>query len=298
MQLLWLQTFMAVYHTGSFTKAARQLGITQPTVTQQVRGLELEFGLPLFERTPRGVVPTPSATVLAKDVQDSLKNLSIAIGRHFGDGEENRPLRIGATPELAAARLMPALSRLAAGGMDIKTSVGVSYELLDRLSEGFLDLVVSTIRPRRRGLEATPLADEELILTASPAMAQEMFPHGVTEDDVDLVSKAPLIAYAETLPLIRQYWKDVFDTTPTTAPSVVVPDLRAVMSAVISAAGISVLPRCLCSAALASGALVTLLEPELPPINTLYLVVQSGTLADYRLSQVHSQLLRSAQMWT
>ncbi|MFD3325030.1 LysR family transcriptional regulator [Streptomyces sp. NPDC058701] len=297
MQLLWLQTFMAVYHTGSFTKAARQLGITQPTVTQQVRGLELEFGLPLFERNPRGVVPTPSATVLAKDVQDSLKNLSIAIGRHFGDGEENRPLRIGATPELAAARLMPALSRLVMGGMDIKTSVGVSYELLDRLSEGFLDLVVSTIRPRRRGLEATPLADEELILAASPSMAQEMFPHGVTEEDVDLVAKAPLIAYAETLPLIRQYWKDVFDATPTTAPSVVVPDLRAVMSAVISSAGISVLPRCLCSAALSSGALVTLMEPELPPINTLYLVVQSGTLADYRLSQVHSRLLRSAQVW-
>ncbi|GHB75402.1 hypothetical protein GCM10010347_52210 [Streptomyces cirratus] len=191
---------------------------------------------------------------------------------------------------------MPALSRLAAGGMDIKTSVGVSYELLDHLSDGFLDLVVPTIRPRRRGLEATPLADEELILAASPAMAQELFPLGVTGADVDLVAKAPLIAYAETLPLIRQYWKDVFDATPTTAPSVVVPDLRAVMSAVISSAGISVLPRCPCSAALSSQARVTLLEPELPTVNTLHLVVRSGALADYRLSQVHSQLLRSARM--
>lgn len=36
------------------------------------------------------------------------------------------------------------------------------------------------------------------------------------------------------------------------------------------------------------------LEPEVPPINTLYLAVQSGALADYRLSQVHSRLLRTA----
>ncbi|WP_100579398.1 helix-turn-helix domain-containing protein [Streptomyces sp. CB01201] len=38
MQLGWLQTFVSVYRTGSFTKAARDLDITQPAVTQQIRG--------------------------------------------------------------------------------------------------------------------------------------------------------------------------------------------------------------------------------------------------------------------
>jgi DNA-binding transcriptional regulator YdaS (Cro superfamily) len=72
MQLAWLQTFMAVYHTGSFTKAARQLGVTQPTVTQQIRSMELEIGHQLFERTTRGTVPTPRGTILAQDVRTSM----------------------------------------------------------------------------------------------------------------------------------------------------------------------------------------------------------------------------------
>ncbi|MBV6699927.1 LysR family transcriptional regulator [Kitasatospora aureofaciens] len=288
---------MAVYHTGSFTKAARHLGVTQPTVTQQIRSLELEFGRPLFERTSRGAIPTPSGTVLAQDVQSSMTDLNAAIDRHFRSSDENRAVRIGATAELAAARVMPSLARLVAGGSDIRMSVGISHELLDRLGEGFLDLVISTIRPRRRGIEATPLADEELVLVASPELAEDMFPQGVAEGDEQALNKAPLIAYAETLPLIRRYWRIVFDREPSGHIGAVIPDLRAVLAAVARSAGISVLPRCLCSVALSSGALVTLLEPEIPPINTLYLAVRSGALQDYRLSQIHSELLRNAQTW-
>ncbi|MEU3751051.1 MULTISPECIES: LysR family transcriptional regulator [Streptomyces] len=295
MQLTWLQTFMAVYQTGSFTKAARHLGVTQPTVTQQIRNLEQEFGRPLFERTAKGAFPTPSGSVLARDVQTSLKGLNSAIHRHFGHADEERPIRIGATAELTAARVVPAISSLVSGGLGIRLSIGASHELLPQLEEGFLDLVVSTVRPSRRGLETAPLADEELILVASPEAVEDFFPSGV---DQHSIRKAPMIAYADTMPLIRLYWQTVFNSEPDCPITAVIPDLRGILAAVISSAGVSVLPKCLCSAALASGAITILIEPEIPPINTLYLAVHPGSLSDYRLSQVHSTLLKNARNWS
>ncbi|HLL33580.1 MAG TPA: LysR family transcriptional regulator, partial [Streptomyces sp.] len=50
-----LRTFLAVYRSGSFTAAAGLLGVSQPTVTTQIRALERQSGRELFERLPRGV---------------------------------------------------------------------------------------------------------------------------------------------------------------------------------------------------------------------------------------------------
>ncbi|MCF3182850.1 MULTISPECIES: LysR family transcriptional regulator [unclassified Streptomyces] len=297
MQLSWLQTFMAVYHTGSITKAARQLGMSQPSVTQQIRSMELEIGHRLFERTTRGTVPTPRGTVLAQDVCESIVELNAAIDRHFTPAAGDRPLRLGATAELASTRVIPPVAGLVASGTDVRIQTGVSHELLSRLGEGFLDMVISTIRPRRRGIEATPLCDEELVLVASPQLAEEAFAGGIAEFGDSRLEKVPLIAYAETLPLVTQYWRHVFGTEPDVHVGAVVPDLRGILAAVTAGAGIAVLPRCLSHMALETGEVVTLLEPEEPPINTLYLAVRNGALQDYRLSLLHTELLRCAQHW-
>ncbi|WP_223281222.1 LysR family transcriptional regulator [Streptomyces antnestii] len=298
MQLSWLQTFMAVYHTGSFTKAARQLGVSQPTVTQQIRTMEVEIGHLLFERSTKGTVPTPRGTILAQDIRESMSELNAAIDRHFAPTDTDRPLRLGTTAELASTRVIPPLASLVSTGIDVRVLTGISHDLLSRLGEGFLDVVISTTRPRRRGIEATPLCDEELVLVASPQLTAEVFPDGLGDDPEQRLAKTTLIAYAETLPLVRQYWRHVFDSDPDVHVGAVIPDLRGILAAVAAGAGIAVLPRCLCSTALATGELVTLLEPEEPPINTLYLAVRNGALQDYRLSQVHTELLRCAQQWT
>ncbi len=76
------------------------------------------------------------------------------------------------------------------------------------------------------------------------------------------------------------------------------PDLRGVLSAVKSGAGISVLPSYLCQEELACGEIVPLLEPEIPPINTLYLAARAGTARHRRIALVKGQLLMKAQVWT
>ncbi|PLW73858.1 LysR family transcriptional regulator, partial [Streptomyces sp. DJ] len=70
-----LRTFLAVHRTGSFTAAAPLLGLSQPTVTTQIRSLERRLGRQLFDRRPRGVTPTPFADELALQVADPIDTL-------------------------------------------------------------------------------------------------------------------------------------------------------------------------------------------------------------------------------
>lgn len=68
----------------------------------------------------------------------------------------------------------------------------------------------------------------------------------------------------------------MFGVRLTADPALVVPDLRGVLAAVAAGAGVSVLPRYLCATHLEHGALVALLEPDDPPINTGFLVRRAG----------------------
>ncbi len=60
-----LRAFLAIMESGSVTAAAREVHLTQPAVTQGIAKLELRFGVPLFERQPRRMIPTDEARILA-----------------------------------------------------------------------------------------------------------------------------------------------------------------------------------------------------------------------------------------
>ena len=130
---------------------------------------------------------------------------------------------------------------------------------------------------------------------AGPAWADRIGP--VDHDDTGPLHKAPLVAYAEDLPIVRRYWRHVFHTRLTRSPAVVVPDLRGVLAAVVAGAGITVLPRYLCERELGSGDLVTLLEPEDPPINTGFLAQRSGAPQRPHVTLVRDLLMRAARSW-
>src|SRR3712207_6129111 len=70
-----LETFMAVAAEDSFSGAARRLGITQPSVSEQIRALEHHFGLPLFERLGRET----RLTQAGERVHDHAERLLLAL---------------------------------------------------------------------------------------------------------------------------------------------------------------------------------------------------------------------------
>ncbi|MFF0431454.1 LysR family transcriptional regulator [Streptomyces sp. NPDC004327] len=287
-----LRTFLAVYRAGAFTAGARMLGLSQPTVTTQIRALESRLGRELFERLPRGVAPTPFADELATRVVEPLDALGAvhAPGGLLGAGEAE-PVHIAGPAEYLSHCVLPTLSGLVDKGVRLRVTFGLTDDLLEALRAGRHDLVVATVRPRGRNLASVPLADEEFVLVAAPAWAERLSARVDTDGPAALLG-VPLIAYAEDLPILRRYWRHVFGTRLTATPSVTVPDLRAVLAAVVGGAGASVLPRYLCAAELASGALVALHQPEDPPINTGFLVQRPGSATNPHVAVVRDHLIR------
>ncbi|MEU0717007.1 LysR family transcriptional regulator [Streptomyces lavendulocolor] len=296
LDLTLLRTFLAVHRSGSFTAAARLVGLSQPTVTAQVRALERRLGRELFARLPRGVAPTAEADALAARVAEPLDALEAVTGRSSAGDTE--PVRLAGPAELLCVRVLPALAApVAERGVVLRVATGLTDELLEGLRAGHHDLVIATYRPRGRALVATPLMDEEFVLVAAPAWAERIGAGRVAAEGAAALRGVPLVAYAEDLPITRRYWRHVFGTRLTGRAAVTVPDLRGVLAAVAAGAGIGVLPRYLCLEELAAGTLVPLLSPEDPPINTAYLVRRPGAADHPHLALVRELLLREARHW-
>ncbi|WP_128802390.1 MULTISPECIES: LysR family transcriptional regulator [unclassified Streptomyces] len=300
MDLALLRTFVTVHRAGSFTRAAALLGLSQPAVTSQIRTLERQLGRPLFLRQARGVTPTTIGDELAHKAAPHLDALVEIAETGIDDESSLRTLHLAGPPEFTAERALPALTELTGEdgqGFALRASFGNAEETLEGLAAGHHDLAISTARPRGVLLTATPLCDEEHVLVAAPLRAEQI---GVEKPDrkgAPALDNVPVVEVHESLPFVSRYWASVFDSRPAAPGTVIVPDLRAVLACVVAGAGLAVLPRYLCRAALERGEIVALHEPAVPPLRTYFLVVRTGTLAMPHIARAHEWLLRSAADW-
>ncbi|MFG3012066.1 LysR family transcriptional regulator [Streptomyces cinerochromogenes] len=300
MDLALLRTFVTVHRAGSFTRAAALLGLSQPAVTSQIRTLERQLGRPLFLRQARGVTPTTIGDELAHKAAPHLDALVEIAGNGLDDESSSRTLHLAGPPEFTAERALPALTELAGDdsqGLALRVSFGTAEEVLEGLASGHHDLAISTDRPRGPLLTATPLCDEEHVLVSAPRWAERIGPDALRRKGASVLEHLPVVEVHESLPFVSRYWAAVFDCHPATTGTVIVPDLRAVLSCVVAGAGLAVLPRYLCAPALARGTIVTLHEPAVPPLRTYVLVVRTGTLALPPVARAHEWLQRAATAW-
>lgn len=287
-----LRTFLAVYRAGTFTAAASTLGLSQPTVTAQIRTLEQQTGRELFTRLPRGVEPAPFAHELAAQIAGPLDALgALVTGGPLGG--HTAPVHLAGPSELLCVRVLPALAPLVADGVQLRVTQGQPEPLLEELRAGRHDLVIATRRPRGRALDSVPLADEDYVLVAAPAWASRV----AGESPADDLRAVPLVTYAEDLPIVRRYWRSVLGKQLVARAAVTVPNLYAVLSAVNAGAGYSVLPRSLCQEYLDAGRLVLLHVPEYPPLNTLFLVQRPGAEGNPDVVRVRNALQVAARRW-
>jgi DNA-binding transcriptional LysR family regulator len=287
-----LRTFLAVHRSGSFTAAAHLLGLSQSTVTTQIRALETRLGRELFERRARGVAPLPYAEELAAQVASPLDHLSgLAEDAETPVAE---PVHLAGPAEFLGAVGMGLLAPLIAGGVQLRVTTGLTDDLLDELRAGRHDLVIATRRPNSRGMVSEPFADEEFVLVAAPAWADRLKGKALPAALADV----PVVAYDAELPIIRRYWRYVFNER-LTAPAqlTTIPDLRGIRTAVTAGAGWSVLPKYLCRAELADTTLTLLHQPDEAPLNTAYLVRRPGGSANPHVALVRRHLLAAARSW-
>ena len=144
-----LRNLIAIANTGSFTVAARELGLSQPTVHRTARSLEAMSGLPLFTVRATGVTLTPAAEAIvlgAKLAQSEIRQGAEEISRELGS--DRGTFVLGSLP-LARTSIVPkAIHALVSRTEDVQVRVvdGRYGELLRSLREGDIDCLIGALR--------------------------------------------------------------------------------------------------------------------------------------------------------
>ena len=258
-----LRTFVAVYRARSVTDGARQRGLSQPAVSQQLAALERAVGRPLFVRTPRGVEPTGRAAVLYAETAVTLDQLEAVLSGLETDPSARSttaPLRLGSTAEFFSSLVLP---RMAATNLALVASFGADADLLGQLERGEIDIAVASSVPGRRFFEAVAIGQKQFALVASPRLVTGTS-FGSLSDLGDWLVGQSWVAYSLELPITRRFWQTHLHRPFSARLRLVAPDLRAVTEAVERGMGCSILPHFVCARALEERRIV-----EVHPVSDL-----------------------------
>ena len=297
LDLTFLRTFLAIYRTGSLTKAAEQLHMTQPGVSQHLKALEVQAGRPLFVRHSRGVRPSPAGDELAQRIVPHLDALE-AIGESIRTTSSGMTgtVYLGGPLDLLASTFIPALHELVEQGLRVVIRTGSDLELVELLQSAELDMIVTFERVDRPHVRYEPVWHEEPILVSGRRWAKRL----PNDDDgrKRAFARGPFVGCSDEMPITRWVLKELYDVEPSGLPAIVVGDLRATAAAVAGGAGIAVMPRHLVQDLIARGDLVV--HPPLRHASslmpmTMFLAYRPGTLHAPRVAAVRSLLLRTVR---
>jgi len=167
MELHQLRYFLAVARFGSFTRAAEHERIAQPSLSQQIRKLEDELGVQMFDRLGRHIRLTTFGERFQEHARRVLSNLEAArrdvdamLGLHTG------PVFVGVIPTVAPYILPQALARCsqACPGITVNVVEDLTHGLLKGICEGELDLALLSLPVEAPELVAEPLMRDRMLL--------------------------------------------------------------------------------------------------------------------------------------
>ncbi|PPF13211.1 LysR family transcriptional regulator [Rathayibacter sp. AY1A5] len=174
MDLEQLTGFVEVARLGSFTRAAEELHLAQPSLSRRIAALEQDLGSELFHRARSGSTLTPAGELLLPLARRMLADAG-SVRRELAElaGLERGRVRFGATPTLCISLVAEVLHAFhsAHPAVELHLAEDGSRSLFDRLARGELDLaLVTTSTAAAPGaFTVTPLLVEELVVVSSAA---------------------------------------------------------------------------------------------------------------------------------
>jgi LysR family glycine cleavage system transcriptional activator len=163
-----LKAFEAAARHESFTRAAEELSVTQGAVSHQVKALEAELGIKLFNRERQRLVITEAGREYLTVVRDALDRISLGTERLL-QRQNAGVLTVSTSPDFAAKWLVHRLGHFAEAHPEIDLRVSATLHHVDFAREE-VDLAVRHGDGNWPGLETVRLSPEQLFAVCSPKL--------------------------------------------------------------------------------------------------------------------------------
>lgn len=288
-----LKTLLEIVETATFAEAARRRRITPSAVSQQVKALEGQLGVPLFERIGRRARLTPAGRWLVSALRPHFISIEDALTLMTDDQKQVRgPVRLGGPAPFCRMWLRPRIVKLMKEypALTLEVIFQVPSLLEQRLQDGQLDLAI-LVRPSESKLLHTHLIHtEEFVAVASPAYVRK---HGTPETASEFMQHR-FIVFDEDLPMHRPWWQAHFgrrDVEVSIACRVA--SLDEMLALALGGVAVAVLPSYFVDDAVKKEQLVVLdaAGRRGPARNPIYLAWRKGAIESTRFVAVRSALL-------
>ena len=268
-----VQLFIRVVETGSFSKAAAELGITQPTATKAVAATEKRLGARLLHRSTRGVTPTEvgalyyeKCKLIAREI-DEADNLATLLQSQVGG-----TLRISTSVAFGRRVLVPLVLRYMRQHPEVTIDLAFDDRYVNLVEQG-ADLAIRMGRLADSTLGARYLGTNPWLMAASPSYLRE---RGTPRTAADLAAHACLV-YSSVQGDDR--WSLATPDGVELAVPVKGPlrsnNLSAVLAAARAGLGLAVLPWYVARESVADGSVVQVLADHSLPAQEVHAVFPS-----------------------
>jgi DNA-binding transcriptional LysR family regulator len=267
-----MRAFHKVASTGSFTRAARELFVTQPAVSQEIKALEASLGIKLFDRSGKNVRMTADGEVLFSYAH-RLFALHEEMESLFGRSKslQHGQIKLGSTALMGTYFLPKIIGRFNRRypGIEIDLQMGNSDQVIHLVLEGLVDLGFSGMTTNHARLESILIHQEKLIMVASPR-----HPLSAKKISLDDISETPFIwreKGTQTRKLIEKWFlRQLRGHYP--RKSIELQNMEAAKRMVEEGYGITVVPEAAVRREITAGWLKPLQVEELNVLNSYFLV--------------------------
>ena len=282
-----LKAFESAARHESFTRAAEELSVTQGAVSHQVKALEAELGIRLFNRERQRLVITQAGRGYLDVVRDALDRIAAGTER-LQQRERTGVLTITTSPNFAAKWLVHRLGRFAEAHPNIELRVSAALHHVDFARED-IDLAIRHSEGPASGLHATRLCTEEVFPVCSPRLLKG---RGAPRRPAD-VAQCTLLHVND-----RQDWANWLNAAgianADAARGPVLNQASMAIDAAIDGQGIALARTALAAWDLLGGRLVRPFEPRLPASFAYWIVSPIATAQLPKIVAIREWLLAEA----
>lgn len=259
-----LTAFEAVLRTGSTAAAARDLDLSQGTVSRLIQNLEVQLGRKLFDRHRQRLTPTEAAKAYGRNITralDLIQRGSMQLVANPGGGG----LSLAILPAFGTRWLAPRLGAFLAANPTVTVNQATRLKRFNFAAEGF-DAAIHFGVDDWRDAGHLKLFDERLTACASSSLL-EAHPINAVED----LKGLPLLQI-ETRPTAWAAWFDGQGARPPTAQGMLFDQFAPMMQAAIAGLGVALLPDYLLEPEIVAGRLQPLFKPSITGVGAYWLV--------------------------